>query len=256
MYLGGGRYAGATVLSAGGVDQMLTPATNKTTRQLLSTDFTFRYGMAWFAGPFGAAPDARWHLGELPSFNAWMVLLPASNRAVVVLINAGSQLEFANANEVMSRIPRGVVDLLEGTQPPTGPSLTRFYAVFAAIVLAVLAVQVWALVRLVRRPLAFGPSRRGVGAALGLTRRTVPLLWELGLGLGVLLGYSALLGMTLRGSFLAFPDLTLVLLAVAALWLATGIARAGRLIQAISHRRHPAFTGPAGRLHARPAPVR
>ena len=52
---------------------MLAPATNEAGRTLLGTEFTFRYGMGWFAGQYGAEEDARWHLGELPSFNAWMV---------------------------------------------------------------------------------------------------------------------------------------------------------------------------------------
>ena len=112
MYLRGGTYGGARVLSADGIRQMLTPATGTATRQLMSHAFTFRYGAGWFVGPFGVAGDARWHLGNLPPFTAWMVLLPETDQAVVVLINAGSQLEVAGANAVMSRIPIGVVDIL------------------------------------------------------------------------------------------------------------------------------------------------
>jgi CubicO group peptidase (beta-lactamase class C family) len=112
MYLGGGSYQGTHLLSEEGIQQMLSPATNTTTRTLMSHPFTFEYGRGWFVGAFGAADDARWHLGNLPSFTAWMVLLPETNQAVVVLINAGSQFEIAGANEVMSRIPIGLVNIL------------------------------------------------------------------------------------------------------------------------------------------------
>jgi hypothetical protein len=234
MYLDGG----AGVISPTSTEQMLTPATNESTRQLLSTKFTFRYGMGWFVGPFGAEQHAYWHLGEMPYFNAWTVVLPESNRGVVVMINAGSQLEFAGANEVMSRIPIGVVNLLNGAGPPTGISLTRFYVFFDAIVLAILTVQLWALYRLLRRPVARPLSVHGWRPMLSAAHGTVPLVWEFGLGLGVLGGYSALLGMSIKGSFLAFPDLTIVLLAVAALWLMTGIVRLVRLGQTITRQRH------------------
>ncbi len=66
-----------------------------------------------------AARDARWHLGSLPSFVAWMVLLPGTHSGVVVLINANSGLSLPGSNAVFSRIPIGVVNLLQG-QSPTG----------------------------------------------------------------------------------------------------------------------------------------
>jgi hypothetical protein len=251
MYLGSGTFQGATVLSSDGIAQLLTPATNETTRQLLSTDFTFRYGMGWFAGPFGSEANARWHLGELPYFNSWMVLQPERDRGVVVMINAGSQLEFAGANEVMSRIPLGVVDILNGEEPPAGLSLARFYLYFDLIVAALLSIQVWALVRLARRPMR--PARMGgLMHGFGVARRTVPLLWEIGLALVLLVGWPASTGMGWRGSWLAFPDLTLVLVTVALLWLATGALRLLRLGQGLREGRS-ARSSLAGRGAPRPA---
>jgi CubicO group peptidase (beta-lactamase class C family) len=242
LYLGAGTFQGATVLSPDSIAQLLTPATNEASRQLLSTEFTFRYGMGWFAGPFGEEPDARWHLGELPYFNAWMVLLPESGRGVVVMINAGSQLEFAGANEVMSRIPIGVVNLLNGQAPPEGTSLARFYVFFDLIVLAILAVQVWALVRLLRRPLCL-VRPRSLGDTVRLGRGIVPLVWEVGLGLLLLVGWPATTGMGWRGSWMSFPDLTLVLLAVAGLWLTTGAVRLLRLGRALHEERRARRAG-------------
>jgi hypothetical protein len=88
-------------------------------------DFDFRYGEGWFVGPFGAAADARWHLGSLTSFVAWMVLLPDTRQAVVVLINANTELPIGQVNVVISRLPIGIVNLLRRQAPPQGPSVCR-----------------------------------------------------------------------------------------------------------------------------------
>jgi hypothetical protein len=224
MYLQGGTLGGARVLSADGIRQMLAPATDSATRPLMGHAFTFRYGAGWFVGPFGVADDARWHLGNLPPFTAWTVLLPGTNQAVVVLINAGSQVEVAGANEVMSRIPIGVVDILRGEPPPSGLGMTRIYLIFDAIVVLIVVVQVWSLVSVLRRP----PVRpRGVRLVIAVT----PLLWELGGGLAMLLGVPATTGASWPQHLRATPDLALVLLVVAGLWRATGGARSLRLVR-------------------------
>lgn len=140
MMLSGGAAPGGRVVSAGAVTQLLEPASPPSQSTLMSSDFRFRYGEGWFVGPFGAATDARWHLGNLASFAAWMVLLPDTKQAVVVLINANSELPFGEVNAVMSRLPIGVVNLLRGQPAPQGPSLRRSYVPFnAAAVLAVAA---------------------------------------------------------------------------------------------------------------------
>lgn len=236
IYLEGGSYLNNRLLSADGIEQMLSPQTNTATRGLMSHAFTFQYGRGWFVGTFGAAADARWHLGDLPYFTAWMVLLPDTNQAVVVLINAGSQFEIAGANEVMSRIPIGVVNLLRDEAPPAGISVQRFFIIFDGVVLAILAVQLWSLAR-VARGWPRLPRR-----ALPIIVAVGPLLWELGISLVILLALPGSLGMTWQASLRAIPDLTVALLAVSVLWLLTGVARGGRLLQAMQHAKgghHP-----------------
>jgi CubicO group peptidase (beta-lactamase class C family) len=146
MLLGGGRAPSGQLVSADGVAQLLAPASPPAHSTLLSADFDFRYGEGWFVGPFGnsgRAADARWHLGNLTTFAAWMVLLPDTKQAVVVLINANSELPFNRVNAVMSRLPIGVVNLLHGQAPPQGASLRVAYAQFTAV--AVLALVFIAL---------------------------------------------------------------------------------------------------------------
>ncbi|HWC29099.1 MAG TPA: serine hydrolase domain-containing protein [Dehalococcoidia bacterium] len=223
MYLNGGESNGNRLLSEAGIETMLLGNTNTKTVQLQSHSFSAQYGEGWFVGQFGAADDARWHLGNLPQFTAWMVLLPETEQAVVVLINAGSQFELAGANAVMSRIPLGIVNILRGEVPPTGIGMTRFFLVFDAFVLAIIALQVWSLIRVAGTRLELGSRGRTIRAA-------APLTWELGLGLMLLVAYPGLTGADWLTSLRFLPDLTAVVLIVALLWVATGLTRALKLI--------------------------
>lgn len=233
MYLNGGEYGGERILSAEGITTMHQPATEEFERTLLGTDFSARYGMGWFSGPFGEE-SALWHLGELPAFNAWMVLLPESDQAVVVLINASNQIGLAGSNEVFSRIPIGITNLLTGHEPPTGLGLTRFYVFFDLIVLGIVAVLVWRLLQLYRRPLTVNFRPRSLRNLMHVLQSTVPLLWEFGLSLVILFGYPTLAGLGWQGAFWAVPDLSLVLLALAGLWLLTGMLRVYKLIRGLT----------------------
>jgi CubicO group peptidase (beta-lactamase class C family) len=177
MLLAGGQAPSGTVLSSEAVAQLLAPAAPPARSMLLSTPFEFRYGEGWFVGPFGAARDARWHLGNLPSFAAWMVLLPQTDQAVVLLINANSELPFNEVNAVFSRLPIGVVNLLRGAPPPQGPSLQQAYRPFnaaSAIGLVLLGgLSAWAArarrlgwaacLLIVANVLAFGLQSLGLG---------------------------------------------------------------------------------------------
>ncbi len=97
-----------------------------------------------------SAADARWHLGSLTTVAAWMVLLPETKQAVVVLVNANSELPVGGQSAVISRLPIGVVNLLRGKEPPQGTSLRAAYAKFtsvAALALAVVALPAWPALR-------------------------------------------------------------------------------------------------------------
>lgn len=146
MILGRGATPGGRVVSADGVERMLAPSSPPGRSRLMSMDFQFRYGEGWFVGPFGSATDARWHLGSLPSFTAWMVLLPETRQAVVLLINANCEQPFRAVNATFSRMAVGVVDLLRGRAAPTGPSIPQAYRWFnlgAAGLIALLSAFAW-----------------------------------------------------------------------------------------------------------------
>jgi hypothetical protein len=105
-------------------------------------------------------------------------------------------------------------------------SITQFFIVFNTVVAVVLAVQVWSLVRVARR-IGHAPDRSRP------TIRTVgPLTWELGVSTLLLVAFPGIIGLGWRETLFFVPDLSLVVLAVSLLWLATGIARVVRLLQA------------------------
>ncbi|WP_372733491.1 serine hydrolase domain-containing protein [Nocardioides sp.] len=75
------------VLSAEGKALMMRPA------NAVSPD----YGLGWF---LDSAEGSVWHDGASPGFETLAQMLPAERKAVVVLVNAGSGLGFAETTEV------------------------------------------------------------------------------------------------------------------------------------------------------------
>jgi CubicO group peptidase (beta-lactamase class C family) len=198
MLLDGGQAPSGRVVSAVGVAQLLAPASPSAHSTLLSADFDFRYGEGWFVGPFGGAADARWHLGSLTTFAAWMVVLPETEQGVVVLINANSELPLNEVNAVMSRVPIGVANLLRGQPAPQGPSLRSAYRrlnIAAALIVIVLAAVAWRAAR----------ARQAVwSVAMALSALALAIALQfIGLGPAMLSAFA--------------PDLALVLAAAAAL---------------------------------------
>ena len=223
MYLQGGVLDGQRVLGQVGIDDMLAPATNERTFALQSQPFTARYGAGWFVGTFGAADDARWHQGSLPHFAAWMVLLPDTDQAVVVLLNAGNQFEIGGANAAWSRIPQGVVDLLRGADPPNGIGAARFFIIFDTLAALALIAQAATLIKVTAL------RRMPTSITFG---HVAPLALELLLAPLVLIAYPSVAGGLGWGAAFQFvPDLSFTVLALAGLAVLTGLARTSRLLR-------------------------
>jgi CubicO group peptidase (beta-lactamase class C family) len=236
-YTNGGILDGQRVLSKAGIDAMLTPATNERTFPLQGQTFTARYGAGWFIGPFGTANDARWHQGSLPNFTAWMVLLPNTNQALMVMLNEGNQFELGPANTAWSRIPQGVVNILRNADPPTGTGSARFFIIFDTLVALIVVAQIWTLARIATL------ARSRIQFTL---RQSSPLLWELIIAPFMLIGYPAVAGgLGWRAAFSFVPDLTLTVLAIGGLAVLTGVIRSDRLYEARSQSTDAQSTHPA-----------
>jgi CubicO group peptidase (beta-lactamase class C family) len=164
--LNDGRYGGAAVLSPSGTAELHRPAV-----PTAETDTS--YGMGWFVGPVNGIP-AVFHQGETFNYHANIVLLPGSDQGVVVLMNAENSLDLFIRGR-MGTVAEGVASLLEGQEPPSPPSNTGIFVVYAAL-LGVIVLQLGGMIRsgaaLRRRRLPtgrFGPkSRTGVALALNL----------------------------------------------------------------------------------------
>jgi hypothetical protein len=102
----------------------------------------------------------------------------------VLLINANNELPVGGINAALSRLPIGVVNLLRGQPPPTGPSLRSAYFVFDAVIVLlalVLAALAWWDARQHRR--AIWPALMllaAVGLALlpHLAGLSASMLWQ------------------------------------------------------------------------------
>jgi hypothetical protein len=118
--------------------------------------------------------------------------------------------------------------------------LDRFYVLFDAVVLAIIALQIWSLSRVATRPV----SAVGVGRWLAAT---APLLWEFGVAGYLLLALPASMGMTWEAGLTAIPDLMRVVLVVAVIWVFTGVIRLTRLLVYVFRSSRSSIPSPLGR---------
>ena len=231
IFLNGGSYHGRVLLSPAGIAELLHPVASATLGPW-ADGAKSSYAMGWFVGgPWGNDPII-FHPGEPPNYTSMLVLAPDHGWGMVMLMNAGSQLPLPGADGALNRIPSEVASLMLGRQPTAGMSLERFYVIFDLLVLAVIAVQIWSVVRLLRHRLRLEPQLQSVSRPLRLMSVTVPLIWEVGLG-ALLLATPELLKIGWRAAWLWMPDLSLVLLVVGTLSLMTGAVRLSRLTQVI-----------------------
>ncbi len=231
LLLNNGTYHGRTILSPDGVATLLNPVSDATLGAW-ADGADAKYAMGWFVGGPWNDPSIRFHPGEPPNYTSMFVLIPDQHLGMVMLMNAGLQLPLPGADGVLDRIPSETVSLLLGQQPASAMSLNRFYLIFDAVVFLIVAVQVWSLLRLIRRPTH--NRQRGLSVMLS----AVPLIWEIVLGVALLLA-PGLIGMSWRSAWLWMPDLTLVLLVAGTLWLITAAVRVYRLGQITLSRRAP-----------------
>ena len=129
--------------------------------------------MGWFVGPVNGIP-AVFHQGETFNYHANIVLMPGSHQGVVVLMNAENSVDLFIRGR-MGTVAEGVASLLAGQEPPSPPSNTGIFVVYAAL-LGVIVLQVGGMIRsaaaLRRRRVPTGrfgwKSRTGLALALNL----------------------------------------------------------------------------------------
>ena len=218
MYLGDGRYGDQVLLSPDGIAQMEDPA--------VPVSAGTYYGMGWYVTKWGGV-DALYHGGDVANFHAGMVLVPHGTWGIIVLenVNSGNPL----VSPRLLTLEQSVTGMVAGGQGATGTGIGTTYLVFDLAVALVLIVQGWSLLGLLRRRTRLELPLRGRAHALGQLRRWVlPLLWEVGGSVAILVGVPRVEGASWGALVLFAPDLSVALLAVGGLWLLTGLVRLGK----------------------------
>ena len=175
--------------------------------------------MGWFVGPVNGIP-AVFHQGETFNYHANIVLMPGSHQGVVVLMNAENSVDLFVRGR-MGTVAEGVASLLAGQEPPSPPSNTGIFVVYAAL-LGVIVLQVGGMIRsaaaLRRRRVPTGrfgwKSRTGLALALNLA-------WAL----LVLVLLPKQFGLPLLTLAQGLPDLAYALLVSGVVALGWGVSR-------------------------------
>jgi CubicO group peptidase (beta-lactamase class C family) len=106
--LNGGRYGGAQLLSAAGIDEM-----HRGVKELVMFGVSGgRYGMGWFEIDLDQTKTIS-HGGNVPDFSAFMALIPGQRRGLVLLTNADPY----GLPPILEEVGFGATALLAGQQP-------------------------------------------------------------------------------------------------------------------------------------------
>jgi hypothetical protein len=162
-----------------------------------------------------------------------MVLIRSQQRAFITLTNANNWIPGPGVSST-ELIPKGVMLLLAGATPEQGTSLPSMYTWIDVIAAALAVVLTWSLVRRMRHPVdRLGSRLRTIFSAL-------PLAWELGLPVAVWLGLPQLYEVHSWSHVMTYtPDLGMLAIFAAAIWLLTGTVRSAQL----AHRPAPITGG-------------
>ena len=154
------------------------------------------------------------HGGITPNFRGKMVMLPDSGWGVVVLTNASTGIPMPVV-PTSHRLADDIAAYLAGTPlpPPTSPHRRRWLAL-ALILLGILVIQIRGLWRFQRRP---APGSRNVARLLAVL--------DLAAGAAMVIVPPRFFGVGWSEMPAIAPDITLWLLVMATLCVASGIPR-------------------------------
>ena len=216
MQLNGGRYEGRSILAPEGIAAMHAPAVRQGTRDIFS-------GMGWESRSVGGVPVVR-HDGTNANFYADMALNVQDRWGVVILTNFDS----LNLNGGrLQGLSSGVISLLRGEAPPEVPMphhpLLATAMLVVAVVTALMLVGIVRTVVLLRR-WRTRPDSRPQGPRAMALRVGLPLIANLGWGLGLLFGFPQV-AYPLMPTMLIVPDLGYLVVASGLAALTWGILR-------------------------------
>ena len=221
MYLSGGLAAdGTRVVSAGGLDTMLAPATDAGLGPWADGQAS-QYAMGWFrGGPWGQ--DVVFHPGNTPDSSSLLLFSPAEDLAVATVINASNEIPVPGNPFITDRVTRNVAHAALDQSAVELPSVQRFYVVFDLVALILLGSALWGLLRAARAVGAPRRDPRRVWGWAGVATRTVTAAALVALPL-MTYGWA--------GVWTWAPDLALVVAALAVILTLTAVLRLVPLIR-------------------------
>jgi len=206
-----GTYNGQSVVSAQGVAAMH--------EGVVKVGTGGSYGMGWLADTLNRTPVVS-HDGDSLNMHTDMILVPTHGWGVEIIANSDSLPILLGAS--VGTTVKGVISMLMGWSVPPTPAPIAIYTVFDLLVLALIAFQLWSLIRALQQQPNVKPGWR-----LLLRRIALPMGWRLvaaALPLGLLLILGSSLGAPI--SVIATTDIGLSGIAIAALLLVNGAVRA------------------------------
>jgi CubicO group peptidase (beta-lactamase class C family) len=158
MYLREGTAPdGTRILSADGLRTLTAPGPDAHLGPWADGEAA-HYAMGWMVGGPWGAERAVFHPGNTPDSTAMIALFPERGLAAATLVPASHELPAPGNPAITDRISRNTMHAVLGEPVPEPIGLWGFYAWFDAVVVALVALALWALVRAVR---AYGRPARG-----------------------------------------------------------------------------------------------
>jgi hypothetical protein len=235
-FLNGGRYGDAQVLSSAGIETLQRGAAPFGAVGLgpivgfLTKDIDFgEYAMGWSVGEIDGTPFV-WHGGTLPDFGAFMALLPAQKRGIVLFFNACHHW----MNPILADFGTRVTAVLAGKQPAPVPFVTLLRWMLPGQLL-IPALQMAGVVATLRRLRRWrrAPALRPGGSQAWSRHLLLPLIPNLLLGA---LTMCSLGGKRRNYLRLYMPDYVATALVSGSFALLWGVVRSGLVVRALKPR--------------------
>jgi CubicO group peptidase (beta-lactamase class C family) len=216
-----GSYGGVSILSPQGIEGLHAPAVAAAPEGFHKLP-SGSYGMGWYVMEMNGISVIA-HDGDTPTFHADMILIPAGNWGIALLVNTNTVL----MGDDIRNLFLGVDSLLDGKQPTPAP--VSYPAIFLFIfMLAFLGFEIYNLVRLAvtwKRP----PKITGQTHTFRFWFRpcVLPLMIGLMAACWMLLAMPVMFQATWPVMLLHQPDLSWIIFLGGFLALFNGILRSG-----------------------------
>jgi CubicO group peptidase (beta-lactamase class C family) len=216
-----GRYKAVSILSTEGIDSLQAPSAAAAPEGYHKKP-SGSYAMGWYVMEMNGTPVIA-HDGDTPTFHADMILIPAGNWGIALLVNTNTVL----LGDKLRNLAAGLAGLLEGKQPTPAPVNIPTMTLFISMT-GFLGFEIFNLARLAvtwRRPLK-------ISAPSGTFRTWLkPCGLPLSIGLMVACWMLLVIPILFQASWpmmlLHQPDLSSIILLGGMLALSHGILRSG-----------------------------